>query len=91
MKYVVFYDSADDVLAKAPPHVPGHSARLADFHARGTLLMGGIFANAQDDGAMLIFTAREAAEEFVRDDPFILNGVVRKWYIREWDEGVAGL
>ncbi|MGI8588644.1 MAG: YciI family protein [Chloroflexia bacterium] len=90
MKYVVFYDNADDVLSIVMPHVPGHCARLADFHARGTLLMGGIFANVQEVGAMLIFTTREAAEEFVRGDPYILNGVVRNWYIREWDEGVAG-
>jgi hypothetical protein len=26
---------------------------------------------------MSIFTAREAAEEFVRGDPFVLHGVVR--------------
>ena len=35
---------------------------------------------------MAIFTSREAAEEFVREDPFVLNGVVSGWQIREWDE-----
>ena len=37
---------------------------------------------------MSIFTTREAAEEFVRDDPFVVNGVVRSWHIREWDESL---
>ena len=28
MKHVRFYESADDVLSKAPPHCPAHQARL---------------------------------------------------------------
>lgn len=86
MKHVLFYDSADDVGSKAPPHFPAHKARLDDFHARGTLLMVGTFGDPQAEGSMAIFTTREAAEEFVREDPFVLNGVVRAWHIREWDE-----
>jgi uncharacterized protein len=38
---------------------------------------------------MAIFTSREAAEEFVAGDPFVLNRVVRDWQIREWDEVLA--
>jgi hypothetical protein len=33
---------------------------------------------------MAVCTTREAAEEFVRGDPFVLNGMVRKWHIRAW-------
>jgi len=51
--------------------------------------MIGPFANAQE-GAMGIFTTREAAEEFANGDPFVLNGVVRAWHIREWNEALAG-
>jgi uncharacterized protein len=76
------------VLEKAPAHFPAHSARLDEFHARGTLLMVGTFADSQE-GSMSMFTTREAAEEFVQGDPFVLNGVVRSWQIREWDEVLA--
>ena len=89
MKYVLFYESADDVAAKAPAHFPAHHARLDDFHGRGTLLMVGTFADAQQDGSMAVFTTREAAEEFVGDDPFVRNGVVRGWRILEWNEILA--
>ena len=89
MKYVLFYESADDVLSKAPAHFPAHKARLDDFHARGDLLMVGTFGDPQEEGSMAIFTTREAAKEFVREDPFVLNGVVRDWHIREWDEVLA--
>jgi uncharacterized protein YciI len=88
MKYLLFYEPVEDVLAKAPPHFPAHSARLDEFHARGELLMVGTFADPQE-GSMSIFSTREAAEEFVREDPFVLNGVIRDWRIREWDEVLA--
>lgn len=90
MKYVLFYDSAADVGSKAPRHFPAHRTRLDEFHARGTLLMVGTFANPQEEGSMAIFTTREAAEEFVRGDPFVLSGVVRDWHIRAWNEIFTG-
>ena len=89
MKAVVFYESADDVAAKAPPHFAAHCARWKEFSDRGELLMIGTFANAQEDGSMAIFTSRAAAEAFVRDDPFVLHGVVRNWTIREWNEALV--
>jgi uncharacterized protein YciI len=89
-KYVLTYESAENVAEKAPAHFPAHSERLGEFHARGTLLMVGTFADPQADGSMAIFTTREAAEEFVEGDPFVENGVVRSWQIREWNEMLSG-
>lgn len=86
MKYVLFYESAEDVLSKAPVHYEAHCARLDEFHQRGELLMVGTFANPQEEGSMSIFATREAAEEFADGDPFVLNGVVSGWQIREWNE-----
>jgi uncharacterized protein YciI len=89
MKAVVFYESADGVAENAPRYFAEHRARWHEFADRGELLMIGPFANAQQDGAMGIFTTRAAAEEFVRGDPFVLHGVVRKWTIREWNEALV--
>ncbi len=89
MKAVVFYESADDVAARARAHFAAHCARWKEFAGRDELLMIGTFANAQDDGSMAIFTTREAAEEFVRGDPFVLPGVVRNWTIPEWNEALV--
>ena len=38
---------------------------------------------------MAVFGTREAAEEFVAGDPFVLEGVVRSWEIREWLEAFS--
>jgi uncharacterized protein YciI len=86
VRHVVLYASAPDVLSRAPVHFPAHKARLDEVHARGELLLVGTFGDPQAQGSMAIFTTREAAEAFVADDPFVLNGVVRAWEIREWNE-----
>jgi uncharacterized protein YciI len=89
VKYVVFYESAPDVAARAAPHLAAHVERFREFHARGVLLMIGTFANPQSEGSMAIFTTRKAAEEFIAGDPFVLNGVVARWQIREWNEALV--
>jgi uncharacterized protein YciI len=88
-KYVLFYQSADDLRSKAPAHFPGHMVRVKEFHGRGALLMLGTFGDPQEEGAMSIFTTREAAEEFAKGDPFVVNGVVRSWKILEWNESLS--
>jgi len=85
MKVVMFYEVAPDGLSKAMKHIEAHRARLNEFHARGVLLMAGPFANPAE-GALGIFTSKEAAEEFIQDDPFVVNGVVGKWRLVEWNE-----
>ncbi len=89
MKAVVFYESAAGLAALAPAYGPAHRARWAEFAGRGELLLIGPFAHAQEDGAMAVFTTREAAEEFVRGDPFVLHGVVSKWTILDWNEALV--
>lgn len=88
MKYVMLYENAADFAETAPLHIKAHRARLEEFHGQGTLLMAGPFTHPEQR-AMGIFTSREAAEEFIKDDPFVLNGVVVGWEIREWREILA--
>ena len=86
MKYVLLYESADDVMSKAPVHYAAHVEWAAGFEARGELLSIGTFEDPQTQGSMAIFTTREAAEAFVAGDPFVANGVVARHEIRGWDD-----
>lgn len=90
MKAVVFYESADDLAEKAPLHFAAHVARYQPYVESGQLLMIGTFADPQKDGSMGVFTSREAAEEFVKGDPFVLNGVVKGYRILDWNEALVG-
>jgi hypothetical protein len=67
---------------------PG-TGRGVKSSARGLLESVGAFADPQRDGAMAVFTTREAAEEFVAGDPFVLNDVVRRWELRGWNEALS--
>ena len=89
MKYVLFYEAANDVRAKAPLHFADHRARWQQFVADGTLLMVGPFSDPAE-GAMAIFTTRDAAEAFAAEDPFVVQWpVVKSWRVSEWMEAIA--
>ncbi|MFY9664110.1 MAG: YciI family protein [Candidatus Cybelea sp.] len=88
MKYVLFYQSSPEVATLAPLHGAAHRAWWKEYLSNGTLLMIGPFANPHE-GAMGIFTTRESAEAFARGDPFVVNGVVESWVVREWREAVV--
>jgi hypothetical protein len=82
-RYVLFYETGPNYPADAVAHFPAHRARWAGFMDRGVLLMIGPFTDGEA-GAMGVFKSRETAEEFAGEDPFVLNGVVGKWHVREW-------
>jgi len=88
MRYLLFYETAAGGLANAPALFPAHRARELEFHARGVLLMAGPFEDPAQ-GALGVFTAREAAEEFASGDPFVTGGVVAKWTIRGWNAALT--
>jgi uncharacterized protein len=37
---------------------------------------------------MAIFKTRAAAEQFVTEDPFILEGLVKSFVIRDWNDNM---
>jgi len=47
--------------------------------------MAGAFAEPAD-GAALVFNVDDPAivERFAREDPYVLNGVVKAWRVRPW-------
>ena len=89
MKYVMHYEVDPSRLALARVHGEAHKARLLEFKSRGTLLMAGPFSNPLE-GALGIFTTRQAADEFIAGDPFVLHGIVARHTVREWVEALAG-
>lgn len=61
---------------------PRHKAVVDEFVARGEVIGIGPFADR--GGSLGIFRSREAAEQFVKQDPFILEGLIKSYDIREW-------
>ena len=48
-------------------------------------MLGGALANPPD-GAVLLFhgSSPAAAEQLAKGDPYVLNGLVKTWRVREW-------
>ena len=67
---------------------PRHKAVVDGFIARGEVIGIGPFADRR--GNLAIFRSREAAEAFVKQDPFILEGLIESYDIREWGDQMIG-
>jgi uncharacterized protein len=89
MKYVLFYESTPDFRSKVPQHIEAHRGLWRAYSADGRLLMIGPFTDEPAGGALGVFATREAAEQFVHDDPFVTGGLVARWTIREWAEALS--
>jgi uncharacterized protein YciI len=83
--WLLFYDVADDYLERRAAFRAEHLALAWRAVERGELVLGGALANPAD-GAVLLFRAptAEVAEAFAAADPYVLNGVVVRWRVREW-------
>ncbi len=84
MGYLLFYTFAyEDHAERRTPYRANHLAHAQAAAARGELLLGGALAGPMD-GAVCLFTAAEAARAFAENDPYVLNGLVKEWKVREW-------
>ena len=83
MKAVVIGESSGATMEIIMSVYPRHKAIVDKFIAKGEVIGIGPFT---DRGNMAIFRTRDAAEEFVKEDPFILEGLVKSFVIREWND-----
>lgn len=83
--FLLFYDFVPDYLDRRSQFRSEH-LRLAWAAAdRGELVLGGALADPTDS-AVLLFAGDDpsAAENFARADPYVANGLVTRWQVREW-------
>ena len=85
MKYVVVGEPSGMSREAIMQIYPRHKPVVDDLIARGLVIGIGPF---DDFGNLAIFRTRDAAEEYLRRDPFILEGVVLHARVREWRDGL---
>ena len=83
--YALFYYLVGDYLARRPAYREEHLRLAREAHRRGELLLAGAFADPADR-ALLIFRAadRTVVEDFARNDPYVIHGLVTRWEVRPW-------
>jgi uncharacterized protein YciI len=87
MKAVVIGEPSGASMDRIMAVYPRHKAVVDAFVAREEVIGIGPFT---DFGNMAIFRTRAAAEAFCREDPFILEGIVKSFKIKDWDDKMLG-
>ncbi|MGE3274361.1 MAG: YciI-like protein [Vicinamibacterales bacterium] len=90
--FLLFYEVGPDYVEKRAAFRSVHLAKALEARAAGQLVLAGALADPVD-GAVLLFQGESpaVAEDFARTDPYVLNGLVSRWYVREWTTVVGDL
>src|SRR5262245_38606973 len=85
MHYLLFYEADSEYAERRKPHRTAHLQYALSAVERGELVLGGAFANPID-GAVLLFrgSSPAVAEQFAKNDPYVVGGLIKRWYVREW-------
>ena len=81
MKAVIIGEASGVTRDEIMKVYPRHKALVDVYVGRGEVIGIGPFT---DMGNMAIFRTRAAAEAFVREDPFVLEGLIKSYAIRDW-------
>jgi len=83
--YALIYHLANDYMERRGQFREEHLSMAKELNAQGKLLLGGAFSNPPDI-ALLVFRVadKSVVEDFVAKDPYVKNGLAKKWEIREW-------
>jgi len=84
--YALFYEVVDDFVARRTPFRQEHLRLANEARERGEVLLAGALADPADR-ALIVFHAadKSKAEAFARKDPYVVNGLVKKWEVRPWN------
>ena len=91
MYLVLQYDLVDDYLERRPEFREEHLGLARAARERGHLALAGAFTDPADT-ALLVWSTedRSVVQAFAEADPYVVNGLVREWRIREWNVVVGG-
>ncbi|HKP63646.1 MAG TPA: YciI family protein [Polyangiales bacterium] len=82
MKAIVIGKGSGAAMSAIMAVYPRHKAVVDAFIERGEVIGIGPFGDAS--GSLAIFRSRVAAEAFVKQDPFILEGLIASYEIHDW-------
>jgi len=91
MHYLLFYEKAPGYQTRQDPLQTPHLVYVQAAVRRGELILAGSLLDPNDGAAVLFFKADSpaVAEAFAKADPYVTQGIVNKWWVRQWDTVVG--
>ncbi|MES3024920.1 MAG: YciI-like protein [Pseudomonadota bacterium] len=85
MHFLLFYDLADDYLARRAQFRNEHLRLAWEAQERGEIVIAGALSEPADCAVLLFDCAsKEIPERFAAADPYVSNGLVTAWRVRPW-------
>ena len=83
--FALLYELVDGMVTRRVPFREEHLRLAREARDRGELVLGGALTDPVDR-ALLIFHVdnKIKVEAFARQDPYVLNGLVKNWEVRPW-------
>jgi uncharacterized protein len=83
--FLLEYKYIENMIEKRAPHRSAHLEHADNFVKRNILIAGGAIVPEVDRG-VLVFKADSAAvvEEFAKADPYVKQGLVTSYTVKEW-------
>jgi len=83
--YVLIYHLVDDYITRRGQFREEHLGLSKELNQKNELILAGAFSDPPDK-ALLIFRVADKSviEDFVKNDPYVKNGLIAKWEIRPW-------
>jgi uncharacterized protein len=84
--YALLYELVDDMVNRRVPFREEHLRLARESRERGELVLAGALSEPVDR-ALLVFHVNDKSkvESFARKDPYVLNGLAKKWEVRPWN------
>jgi len=91
MHYLLHYKYTENFFEKRKPFRDEHLKLAKAAYTKGEMTMAGVF-NDPPDSALLIFKGANSSivEKFVKNDPYVINGIVTQYKIKEWKVALGG-
>ncbi len=88
--YALLYELVDDMVTRRIPFREEHLRLARESRERGDLVLAGALAEPVDR-ALLVFHVddKSKVEAFARKDPYVVNGLAKKWEVRPWNVAVG--
>jgi uncharacterized protein len=84
--YALLYELVEEMVTRRVPFREEHLRLAREARERGELVLAGALAEPVDR-ALLVFHVdnKSKVEAFARKDPYVVNGLAKKWEVRPWN------